>query len=137
MDFQVGMAPKIGTTYRSLAACQSYLPFAEDHLCAIDRAYQKLALAFPVVFIQASDQYCCGYLLCKKWHHFICYDFDFFLIMITRIRKIWGVSANLKPYMNYWSRDSYRIYFWKWVSRWHMNQHGLRFSRNHFTLDTQ
>ena len=34
MDFQVGMAPKIGTTYRSLAACQSYLPFAEDHLCA-------------------------------------------------------------------------------------------------------
>jgi hypothetical protein len=29
----------------------------------IDRAYQKLTLVFPVVFIQASDQYCCGYLL--------------------------------------------------------------------------
>ena len=37
----------------------------------------------------------------------------------------------------YWSRDSSRNYFWKWAVRWHINQDGVRFSRNDFTLDVK
>jgi hypothetical protein len=49
-------------------------------------------------------------------------DFYFFFFFYDHPDlQNWRVSANFKPYMNYWSRDSSRIYYWKWVSPWHIS----------------
>jgi hypothetical protein len=49
-------------------------------------------------------------------------DFYFFFFFYDHPDlQNWRVSANFKPYMNYWSRDISRIYYWKWVSPWHIS----------------
>jgi hypothetical protein len=86
--------------------------------------------AVVILFVKSGTG---SYKLKHCFVNFIFYvTISTFFIMITRNLQKGGVSANFKPYMNYWSRDSLLIYFWKWVSRWHINQHGVRFSRNHF-----
>jgi hypothetical protein len=103
-------------------------------LCAIGSLRLHILVAFGTARYDHLNQ------LIYQLH----YSLDEFYVMISTFfcydnldSQIWGVSANFKPYKNYWFRDSSQIYFWKWVSRWHINQHGVRFSRNHFTSDTQ
>ena len=87
-------------------------------------SFKLLINAAVVIFFVKSGTGSYGYKLkyCFVNFYILRYDFDFFFYYDHPDSQNWGVSANFKSYMNYWFRDSSRIYFWKWVSRrsqWH------------------